>query len=140
VASPPVLDARPGRCRRQAQPQQPIFRVNLVRVDVIVTDGKGTPITGLTQDDFEVFEDGQRQAIDSFKLWSQPGAAAGRRAGPADSQEAIRRAGPASGRAPLRDLFDDYQAAQGLHVPSVPAHPLHRQLSPLDAAECTLTP
>ncbi len=54
----------------QPEPQQPVFRagVNLVRVDVIVTDGKGDPVTSLAQEDFEVFEDGQRQTVDSFKL------------------------------------------------------------------------
>ena len=33
--------------------------VNIVNVDVWVTDKKGNPITGLTMDDFEVLEDGR---------------------------------------------------------------------------------
>jgi hypothetical protein len=51
-------------------PQQPTFRagVNFVRVDVIVHDGKGQPITDLTQADFEVLEDGRPQAIEQFRL------------------------------------------------------------------------
>ena len=51
-------------------PQQPTFRagVNFVRVDVIVHDGKGQPITDLTQADFEVIEDGRPQAIEQFRL------------------------------------------------------------------------
>jgi VWFA-related protein len=51
-------------------PQQPTFRagVNFVRVDVIVHDGKGQPITDLTQDDFEIVEDGRPQAIEQFRL------------------------------------------------------------------------
>ena len=56
-----------------ASPQdapQPVFRagVNFVRVDVIVTDRRGNPVTNLTRDDFEVFEDDRRQVIDQFKL------------------------------------------------------------------------
>ena len=51
-------------------PQQPTFRagVNFVRVDVMVHDGKGQPITDLTQADFEVLEDGKPQTIEQFRL------------------------------------------------------------------------
>ena len=50
--------------------QQPTFRagVNFVRVDVIVNDGKGEPVSDLTQADFEVLEDGKPQAIEQFRL------------------------------------------------------------------------
>ena len=50
--------------------QQPVFRagINFVRVDVIVTDGKGQPITDLTEADFEVLEDGKAQKIEQFRL------------------------------------------------------------------------
>jgi VWFA-related protein len=37
-----------------------------VSVDVVVTDGKGRPVRGLTRDDFKVFEDGTQQALRSF--------------------------------------------------------------------------
>jgi len=51
-------------------PEQPIFRggISFVRVDVIVTDGKATPITDLTEKDFEVLEDDAPQAIEQFRL------------------------------------------------------------------------
>jgi VWFA-related protein len=51
-------------------PAQPTFRagVNVVRVDVIVTDRRGNPLTSLTRDDFELFEDGKPQLIEQFKL------------------------------------------------------------------------
>ncbi len=42
---------------------------NLVQVDAVVTkDGK--PVTNLTADDFEIFEDGKRQTISSFAFVS----------------------------------------------------------------------
>jgi VWFA-related protein len=50
-------------------PQQPTFRtgVNVVRVDVIVTDDRGSPVTNLTKDEFEIVEDGRSQPIDLFR-------------------------------------------------------------------------
>jgi VWFA-related protein len=52
-------------------PQQtPTFRTgtDLVRVDVTVIDRRGDPVTSLTAGDFEVRDNGQPQAITSFKL------------------------------------------------------------------------
>ena len=51
-------------------PQQPTFRtgINFVRVDVIVTDKKGTPVGDLTAKDFEVLEDGKPQTVEQFRL------------------------------------------------------------------------
>ena len=40
--------------------------VNVINVEVYVTDKKGNPITGLTRDDFEVFEDKSPVAITNF--------------------------------------------------------------------------
>jgi VWFA-related protein len=40
--------------------------VDLVQVDVYVTDEDGKPVSGLTADDFEVFENGQRRQIVAF--------------------------------------------------------------------------
>ena len=50
--------------------QQPTFRtdINFVRVDVIVSDSDGEPVTDLTAADFEVFEDGEPQTIEQFRL------------------------------------------------------------------------
>ena len=48
---------------------------NLVQVDVVVTkDGK--PVTNLTADDFEIFQDGRRQTITSFAYISNVPASA----------------------------------------------------------------
>ncbi len=43
-------------------------RVRLIPVDVIVTDGRGRPVTNLKQENFEVFEDGRLQEIRHFSV------------------------------------------------------------------------
>jgi VWFA-related protein len=55
---------------QQGDPQQPVFRggIDFVRVDVIVSDKKAQPVTNLTQNDFEVLEDGKPVKIEQFKL------------------------------------------------------------------------
>ena len=40
--------------------------VNVVNVDVRVTDKKGNPVEGLTIDDFEIFEEGRPVQISNF--------------------------------------------------------------------------
>jgi VWFA-related protein len=71
--------ARPAESQPQeAQPAQPpadaagqpTFRtgINFVRVDVIATDKSGVPVTDLSLNDFEVFEDGKPQAVETFRL------------------------------------------------------------------------
>src|SRR5205814_3843132 len=54
---------------------QPTFRagINFVRVDVILTDKNGNPVSDLKQSDFEVLEDGKPQAIEQFRLVSLDG-------------------------------------------------------------------
>src|SRR5204862_18296 len=49
----------------QAPAQTPTFRsgVNLLLVDVVVRERSGAVVTGLSGDDFELFEDGVRQPI-----------------------------------------------------------------------------
>jgi VWFA-related protein len=60
----------PQQQEQQPAPGQPTFRtgINFVRVDVIVSDRSGNPVTDLLQADFEVFEDGKPQAIETFRL------------------------------------------------------------------------
>lgn len=62
--------AAPPAPAAQEPADQPVFRagVNFVRVDAIVTDRQGNPVTDLAQDDFEVIEDDQRQVIETFRL------------------------------------------------------------------------
>jgi VWFA-related protein len=58
---------------RGAAPQQaqapPVFgtAVDLVRLDVVVLDKEGRPVTGLPREDFVVEEDGRPQAVESFE-------------------------------------------------------------------------
>ena len=58
---------RPSKHRpRKAAVGHLSVEVNYVDVDVVVTDEKGNFISGLTRDDFEVFEDGKPQKVDMF--------------------------------------------------------------------------
>ena len=43
---------------------------NLIRIDVSVTDAKGKPVTDLKQNEFEIFENGEKQKITSFSFVS----------------------------------------------------------------------
>ena len=54
--------------------QQPTFQttVNFVDVDVTVADAQGNFVSGLTADDFEVFEDGKPQTIQTFSYIELP--------------------------------------------------------------------
>ena len=56
------------------QAQKPTFQtsVNLVDVDVSVRDAQGHFVTGLTAADFEVFEDGKPQTIQTFSYIELP--------------------------------------------------------------------
>lgn len=51
---------------------QPTFRTSVLRVGVsaLVVDAEGRPVRGLTDEDFEVFEDGRPQAIASFAAFA----------------------------------------------------------------------
>jgi VWFA-related protein len=59
----------------QQPQQQPTFKVsvNVVDVDVTVKDTQGNFVTGLAAADFEVFEDGKPQAIQTFSYIELPG-------------------------------------------------------------------
>jgi VWFA-related protein len=65
-----IATTTPGAAQQDQQPPTvPTFRgmIDAVRVDVIVTDEAGRPITDLTRDDFVLTEDGQPQAVESFE-------------------------------------------------------------------------
>src|SRR5258707_1155543 len=56
----------PEKTRAQEPPATFPARVEQVTVDVVVADKTGIPITGLRQEELEVYENGVRQAIVSF--------------------------------------------------------------------------
>jgi VWFA-related protein len=92
----PAGDRPAGQPPPADQPPQPSFRtaIDFVRVDVIVTDKKGQPVTDLKPDEVEVFEDGDRQDVESFKLFRI---------------DEISETTPAR---PIRSLFDEENEAQ----------------------------
>ncbi|MCG6926296.1 MAG: VWA domain-containing protein [Acidobacteria bacterium] len=80
-----VLAAPPGgRSQSEAEPESAVpeavpeiagGEIEQVTVDVVVLDKKGRPVTGLTQGDFTVLDEGEPQEIVSFELIDrQPGA------------------------------------------------------------------
>ena len=52
-------------------------RVEVVNVDVVVTDRDGVPVSGLAPEDFVVYEDGEEREISNFFSFVNGRAAAG---------------------------------------------------------------
>lgn len=56
--------------RKPAEPELPRLVENIdvrvLNVDVVVTDKRGNPVTGLTKDDFEIYENNVPKAISNF--------------------------------------------------------------------------
>jgi len=67
-------EAPPSPAPPPAASDTPSFpaQVELVTVDVVVTDKKGVPQTGLTRDDFTLLEDGVPQTIATFEAIQLP--------------------------------------------------------------------
>src|SRR6186713_786356 len=77
IISVSIAAAAAAALSAQAPPARqdiPTFRegVQLVEVDVIVTDRKGNPVRDLTKDDFEILEDGRTQSVRTFSLVDLP--------------------------------------------------------------------
>ena len=56
-----------SKSESQAQEKIVVERSEVV-LDAVVRDKKGRPVTNLSANDFEIYEDGARQQIDSFRL------------------------------------------------------------------------
>ena len=79
---PNYLCAQPGDPVAQVAPSVKTLSVSrdnpegLISLDVIVTDGNGNPVPGLTESDFRLFENGREQKILSFQAFTGQGAGA----------------------------------------------------------------
>ncbi|MFP5379204.1 MAG: VWA domain-containing protein [Vicinamibacteria bacterium] len=65
-----AVAVQPPATPAEQPPEQPVFRaaVDLVRVDVSVSDNDGKPIEGLEAADFEVTEDGVPQKVETVQF------------------------------------------------------------------------
>jgi VWFA-related protein len=81
--------ARNGEQATATAQNPPTFRsgVRLIEVDVFVTDREGRFVRGLTQDDFELVEDGKPQDIRTFSMIDLPIDVAAAVSGPEDVVE-----------------------------------------------------
>jgi len=60
-----------GQSQSKSEPQNPdtiVVEKSEVVLDAVVRDKKGRPVTSLSASDFEIYEDGARQQITSFRL------------------------------------------------------------------------
>lgn len=96
----PATNQQAAQQNQPDRPQTPTFRagVNYVRVDVVVTDKNGKPVSDLKPEDFEVTEAGKPQKIDTFKAVALDG---GLMAARDDAPRAIRS-----------DLVEEIEAAR----------------------------
>jgi len=117
VVAHPVIAPLVSTSLIAQQPQLPRFRsgVNLVLVDVVVRDRSGAVVTGLTGDDFELYEDGVRQQILTFAFES-----IGRNATPVADASVLAAAAGRGTPPPPAATTGVSAAAPG----NIPSHPL----------------
>ena len=124
---------------------QPTFKsgVNLIEVDVVVTNKTGQPVRGLGQADFEVTEDGKPVTISTFVAVDLPAAPAGSPIPPPDRSGTSIASNdqPEDGRVILI-VLDDYHvrfdAGFAVRTRAV-ARRLVEQLGPSDQAAVMAT-
>src|SRR5437588_4398768 len=131
-------DPRPQSPDQPGQ-QPPVFKtgINFVRVDVIVSDKQGNPLSDLQEADFDVTEDGKPQKIDAFKLVKLDGGNAEAAQAPV---KAIRTDYDEEAEAARDDVrlfsifLDDYHVRRGssMAVRGQLARFVERQLGPTD--------
>src|SRR3981189_2684059 len=69
--------------RQKPATERPLVSVDvdLVQMDVVVTDARGNHITGLKPEDFEVLEGGKAQQVTNFSVLSREGGNLGKHGG-----------------------------------------------------------
>lgn len=98
-------------------------QVNVVNVDVYVTDRRGEPVTGLTADHFEIFEDGRPVAVSNFYP-VEDGLPVGEP--PAADDGAAGAAAPAAEVPARAELPEEQRLHLVLYVDNVNVEPFHR--------------
>lgn len=131
----PVGEAQQPDQKTQSQ-QRPVFRAgaHYVRVDAYPTTKKGDIVTGLTKDDFEVFEDGKLQDVDkvefvTFDRWTPEG----ERKDPRTQQDAYDLAADPNWRVFVIVIDPAAYGMEGQHYLREPLHQfIDRNLGPRD--------
>jgi len=72
VVSPRALYGQEPAPTHNDQDDKVRITVNLVQIDVTVTDSKGRPVTDLKPEDFEILEEGRPQKITNFSYVTTP--------------------------------------------------------------------
>ncbi len=114
----------PGGDEAKGQGQEffaDIINVNVVNVDVYVTDKKGNPVTGLTADDFQVFEDKRPMAITNFYA-----VAGGKPAAASDAPAPAAAPAPGAPPAAAEPVPEDQRLRLIVYVDNFNIHPFNR--------------
>jgi VWFA-related protein len=127
---------QPSPDPQQPQPRPPVFRAgaHYVRVDAYPTAKDGKIVEGLTKDDFEIYEDGKIQTIESseyitFDTWT-PDA---ERKDPRNQEHAYELAGDPTYRVFVIVLDRRAYNMEGRHYMRAPLHEfIDRNLGPRD--------
>ena len=103
----PQSGAVPVKESRAERPFTFKVPVNVVLVNVTVTNNAGKPVKDLRVDDFKVYEDGKRQKIQSFELESSQPVVTTESVGPANSQPGAQTPRSEGTRSRLISCFID---------------------------------
>jgi VWFA-related protein len=104
----PFAAQNPAPAQRQDEPKIRIGTAE-VALDVVVRDKKGRTVRDLTAPDFEIYEDGVRQNLESFRLMLREAGASGGARGketPAAPKEASASPGAATNPGVIALVFD----------------------------------
>ena len=132
VVRPPV---RETLAAADQDPQVPTFRssTQAVQLNVIVTDESGNPVAGLTQDDFEIYEERDLRPIITFKAFDIPIEAAD----PLQSDLDVLSNDRPPGRVYII-AFDDMSAESAMNAKRFLRNFIQKQFGPNDSAAVVL--